>query len=89
MLRNDDLGPALVQFGDDGVAVEGFVGDQSAELNAVDQGGDANGVEAMAGQECEANQIAERVGEREDLCGYAALGPADGLARSPPFAPWP
>lgn len=34
MLGDDDLGATLVQIGDDGVAVEGFVGDQSAEGEA-------------------------------------------------------
>src|SRR3546814_6368229 len=31
MLGDDDFGTALVQFGNDGIAVEGLVGDQSAE----------------------------------------------------------
>jgi|SRR5271163_903610 hypothetical protein len=66
-----------------------FVSDQSAELDAVDQGGDAHSVEAMPRQELKANQIAERIGERQDFGGHAALGSAYGLARSPPFAPWP
>jgi hypothetical protein len=43
----------------------------------------------MAGQQDEANKIAERIGQRKDLGGHAALGAADGLALSPPFAPWP
>ena len=64
MLRNDDLGAALVQLGDDRVAVKGFVGDPFAELDAVDQRADADGVEAMPGQERKANLIAERVGEK-------------------------
>ena len=36
VLRDDDLGAALVQVGDDSVAVEGFVGDQAAEIAAVE-----------------------------------------------------
>jgi hypothetical protein len=43
----------------------------------------------MTGQEHEADEIAQRVGQREDLGGHAALGAADGLVLSPPFAPWP
>jgi hypothetical protein len=50
-----------------------FVSDQSAELDAVDQGGDAHSVEAMPRQELKANQIAERIGERQDFAGHAAL----------------
>src|SRR3546814_10772010 len=37
----------------------------------------------------EAHEIAESIGERQDLGRHAALGAADGLAPSPPFAPWP
>src|SRR3546814_4051806 len=43
----------------------------------------------MAGQQDEAHEIAECIGERQDLGRQAALGAADGLALSPPFAPWP
>src|SRR3546814_16405051 len=43
----------------------------------------------MAGQQDEAHEIAECIGERQDLGRHAALGAADGLALSPPFAPWP
>src|SRR5688572_27751296 len=89
MLGDHRLGAALVEIGDDGVAVEGHVGDQRAEGDAVDQGLDTDGVEPMAGQQDEADQIAERVGEGEDFGGHAALGAAYGLALSPPFAPWP
>ena len=42
MLRDDDLGAALVQRGNDGIAVEGLVGDQSAEGDSVDQRSDAD-----------------------------------------------
>src|SRR3546814_4751834 len=43
----------------------------------------------MAGQQDEAHEIAECIGERQDLGGHAASGAAYGLALSPPFAPWP
>lgn len=38
MLGNDDLGATLVHIGDEGVAVEGLVGDQSAEGEVFDSG---------------------------------------------------
>ena len=38
MLGDDYLGAALVQIGDDGVAVESLVGDQPAEGEALDEG---------------------------------------------------
>jgi hypothetical protein len=43
----------------------------------------------MAGQEDEADEIAQRVGQRQNFGRYAAFGTADGLALSPPFAPCP
>ena len=39
------------------------------------------------GQQDEANQIAERVGQREYFGRHAALGAADCLVLRPPFAP--
>src|SRR5690348_13379898 len=80
MLGDNDLGAALVEVGDDGVAVEGLVGDQRTERDAVDQRRHADRVEAMAGQQDKTDQIAERVGEGEYLGGHAALGAAYGLA---------
>jgi len=89
MLRDDDLGAALVELSDDVVAVEGFVGDESVELEAVDERGNADGIEAMARQECEAYEIAQGIGQGQDLGRHAAFGAPYGLALSPPFAPWP
>src|SRR5713101_482607 len=89
MLRNHDLGAALVEIGDDVVAVEGLVGDQRAEIDAVEERGNADSVEALSRQQHESDEIAQRVGEREDFGRHTALGAADGLALSPPFAPCP
>lgn len=88
-LGNDDACATLVQLGDDPVAIEGFIRDQRAEGDTVDQRGDADGIVALAGKEMEADQIAERVGEGEDFGGPATSGLAYGLALSPPFEPWP
>jgi hypothetical protein len=87
MLRDDDLGPALVQICNDRIAVEGFVGDQATKLDPFDQWRHADGVEAMPGQQHKANQTSKGVCERQYLGGHAALGATYGLARSPPFAP--
>src|SRR3546814_16128351 len=89
MLGDDDFGTAVVQFGNDGIAVEGLVGDQRAERDAVDERRHADRIETVARQQLEAHEIAERVGEGEDLGGHVTPGAADGLALSPPFAPWP
>src|SRR5580704_1220127 len=90
MPSNHDLGGALVEIGDDVVAVEGLVGDQRGEIDAVEKRRDTDGVEALSWQQHESDEIAERVGEGEDFCRHAAFGAADGLALSPPFAacPW-
>src|ERR1700687_5032286 len=89
MLRNHDLGAALVEVGDDVVAVEGLVGDQRAELDALDQRRHADGIEALPRQQHESDEIAQSVGEGQDFGRHAPLGLAYGLALSPPFAPCP
>ena len=48
MLRDYDLGPAVVHVFDDPVGIEGLVGDQAAEFDVLDQGRKADGVKAMA-----------------------------------------
>src|SRR6185437_5883205 len=88
MLRDDDLGSALAQLGDDRVAVESLVGDQRVKLHSVDQRRDADRVETLARQQHEAYEIAERIGQRQDF-GHPAFRSADGLTLSPPFAPCP
>jgi len=41
MLRDDDLGTALVEVGNDGIAVEGLVGDEAVKGETVDERRDA------------------------------------------------
>src|SRR6202140_3845127 len=89
MLRDDDLGAALVEVGNDGIAVEGLVGDEAVKGETVDERSDAHRIETMARHENEAHEIAERVGQRQNFGRHAAFGTADGLALSPPFAPCP
>jgi hypothetical protein len=88
-LRDDDFCPALVELLDDPVGIEGLVTQQSAELDAVDQRGDADGVIAISRQQHEAHQVAHGIRESEYLGRPAALRLAYGLILSPPFAPWP
>ncbi|MER8880829.1 hypothetical protein NKI11_30740 [Mesorhizobium sp. M0684] len=85
MLRDNDLGAAVVQIGDDGVAVESLVGDQPAEGEAVDERRNAYRIETMAGQENEAHEIAERISERENLGGHAARAHGKPVAGSSGF----
>ena len=89
MLRDDDLGAALVEVGDDGIAVEGFVGDEAVKGETVDERSNADRIEAMAGHENEADEITKRVGQRQNFGRHAAFGTSDGLALRPPFAPCP
>ena len=73
MLRDYDLRLAFVHVFDDPVGIKSLVGDQAAEFDVLDQGRDADGIKAMAGQQDEPHQIPERVGQREDFGGPAAL----------------
>jgi hypothetical protein len=73
VLGDDSLGSSGVKLGDDGVAVEGRVAEQGVEIEPLNEGRYADGVEPMAGQQDEADQVAEGVGERQDLGGPAAL----------------
>ena len=57
VLRDHDLCAALVEVGNDGIAVEGLVGDQSAEGDSVDQRSDADRIETVAGQQDEADRL--------------------------------
>src|SRR5215211_5106464 len=89
MLGDHDLGAACIEIGDQGIAVESGIGAQRPEGEPVDERRHAHRIEALPGQKHEAHEVAERVGERQDLGGQAAFGAADGLALSPPFAPGP
>jgi len=87
MLRDYDLRFALVHVFDDPVGIKSLVRNQAPEFEVLDQGRDAYGVKAMAGQQDEPHQVPKRVGQREDFGGPAALRLADGLIFGPPFAP--
>src|ERR1700677_44995 len=89
MLRDDDFGATLVEVGNDGIAVEGLVGNEAIKGETVDERGDADRIETMAGHENEADEIAERVRQRQNFGRHAAFGTADGLALRPPLAPCP
>ena len=82
--------PRCVEIGDNGVAVEGFVGDQRVEGQSPSISGATPTVSKRCpGRQDEADEIAERIGEGQDFGGHAAFGAADGLALGPPFAPCP
>src|SRR3712207_3146914 len=80
-------GAAVVQLRSEPVGVEGFVAEQSAEDNTLDQRLHADGVVALAGQQNEAHQIAERIDQGDDLGRQATARAADRLTLGPPLAP--
>lgn len=88
-LRNDDFGPALVEFLDDPVGVESLVAEQGVELDPVDERSYTDGVVTISRQQFEAHEVAQGIAKREDFGRPAALGLAYGLILSPPFAPCP
>src|SRR3712207_2183283 len=85
--RDHGGGAAGVEFGPEPVDVGGPVAEQGAEGDALDKRRHADGVVALARQQHEAHQVAQRVHQGDDLGGQAATGAADGLMLSPPFAP--
>ena len=89
MLRYDDFGAALIEVGDDRVAVTSLVGEQGAQLDPREEWCDTDSVDALPRKENEAHEIAKRICQSEDLGGHSALGAAYGLILSPPFEPCP
>src|ERR687897_2512535 len=85
--RDHRRGAAGVELRPDPVRVERLVAEQGVEIQTLDQRRHADGVVPLAGQQHEAHQVAERVGEGDDLGGQAAARAADGLASGPPLAP--
>src|SRR6266852_5524027 len=77
---NDRDCAAFVQVGTQPVVVEGLVGDQGLDTDAV---------VTLARQQQEANEIPECVHQGHDLGSQAAARAAYGLSLSPPFAPVP
>ena len=54
-------------------------------VRAALQASQASGRALDIRQENEAHEIAQRISRRQDLGCHTALGPADGLAQSPPL----
>src|ERR671916_809570 len=86
-LGRDHRGTTGVKLRPESVGVESLVAEQGAEGDALDQRRHADAVVPLAGQQEEAHQVAERVGEGDDLGGQAAARAPDGLASGPPLAP--
>jgi hypothetical protein len=86
MLKDDDLGAAFRQVGNDGVCVETLVGDQTPKFDIFDQRRNANRIEALTRQE----NTARDCPARRSVPGFGRQTTSRltyGLALSPPFAP--
>ncbi len=88
-LRDYDFRTAFIQFRNNPVGIECFVGDEATELCSLDQRRDPDGVVSLARQKDEAHEVAQGICQRQDFGRQAAAGLADSLALSPPFAPCP
>jgi hypothetical protein len=69
MLRDDDLRAALVEVGNDRIAVEGLFAMKPSEMRpsmsgATDEWSDAHRIETVAGHENKVDEIAERIRQR-------------------------
>ena len=70
---------SVVEGGDEGVGVEGLIGDQGAGAGGFDQRFGAGQIVILARAEHHLDRIAEGVDERVNLGGQSAAGSADGL----------
>ena len=76
----DDWGDrSSVERVDEGVGVEGLVGDQSAGIDGFDQRLGASQIVLLARAEHHLDRIAEGIDERVNFGGQSAAGSADGL----------
>ena len=78
---------SLGEGGDEGVGVEGLVGDQGAGAGGCDQRFGASQIVILARAEHHLDGIAERIDERVNLGGQSAAGSADGLRAAFFWAP--
>src|SRR6516225_4812360 len=76
----DDGGDrSIVEGGDEGVGVEGLVGDQSAGIDGFDQRLGASEIVILARAEHHLDRIAEGIDKRMNFGGQSAAGSADCL----------
>ena len=88
-LRDTDQRSTFIQIIDNPIAIEGFISEQPAEVDPINQRCDADGIVSVAGQQFEAYQIAQSIRQSQYFGGQSAFRLAYGLALSPPFAPCP
>lgn len=86
---NDRDDVAIQQIIAQPVGIEGPVGHQVPSRQTADQRGRLKQVMNLSRHQTEIDEVAERVGQRQNLRRYATARASNGLAMSPPFAPWP
>jgi len=69
----------FAEGGEEGVGVEGPIGDQSARIDGFDQRFGTSEIVSLAAAEHHLDRIAEGVDERVNLGRQSAAGSADGL----------
>jgi len=69
---NDRSGAAAIEVGPQPISVEGFVTQQGAKGDTLDQRWHTDGVVALARQQHEAHQLPEGIDQGDDLGGQAA-----------------
>ena len=89
MLGDDDLSPSFLHFRDNPIRIKGLIGNEAAELEVFDEPFDADRVVTLSRQQNKSNQVAERIGKRQNFGRQASFRLAYGLALSPPLAPCP
>ena len=77
--RDDWRDRSGVEGADEGVGVEGLVGDQSAGIDGLDERFGASQIVILARAEHRRDRIAEGIDERLNLGSQSAAGSADGL----------
>lgn len=88
-LRDADHCAALIEVIDDPIAVEGLVCQQTAKLEIMHEGCNADGIVSVSRQQVEADEIAQSICYSEDFCCPAAFGFSNRLILRPPLAPCP
>ena len=71
------------------ICVEGPVHQKVSGCQIADQRIGFAQIMGLSGHQAEINEVAERIRQRQYLCRYASARASNGLAKSPPFAPWP
>ncbi len=71
------------------VSIKGAICQQVTSRQVLQQGSGFAQVMGLSRHQAEIDEVSKGIGQGQYLGGYSASGTANGLAESPPFAPWP